>query len=882
MADEIFKLGADDTEIMRALDNVEAKYKEVAKTAVTSEEAIQDSIRATSEEAERLAKVQAEFAKQEEAAAARRAENAKRFAAQEAELANSIKDTLAALDREAKAISNVSAEITNQAKAVQSTQTATDKTNASSGKWSGTIGGLLGRLGKFAGVAGIVVGVMSKLESVMDFVDKAMGAVSATVNVLLTRMSTLIDSVGRLFSGDFSGAADKFSEAFSGIGAAIYDAAVAGYDLRAAMQALRDDELNVAVAMEKRIAAAERAKAIAEDESRTFNARLAAINRAIALENEIGKTRQSFANRSLELARKEFDLAVKTGEEKKATTADIQALNDAEIAAIEQQSQTEQVRIGLLERRAQIQKEQFEFFKKTVEFAENALAKIESRTPVDPVQLDLAKVNKDYDDLKKLTEEAIARLTSLNRERALTPEEIELQNQLSGSFVKIEEARMEALIDVLIEAAGRELELEEAQKRAKEALAKRDFERAKKELETARDLANQEIDLTEQNFATFIALLESNGTDKRLIEQKQFEFDNLIKEKRILAEIEFQESMLKILGAGDESQKAAIENQIKLLKAQLDGLFIPLKEETKKSGPINSIWDLLGITDRDQQAAFQQAADQIKLALQELAGARIEEAQAAVAAADRVIESKRQQLDEEKKLAEEGKANNVDLIKKELAEAEAVRADALKREEKARKAAILLDSASQISGLLTASVNIYKALSVLGPFGIAGAIGTIALMFGSFAKAKADALKAVSVPKLRKGAKIEGKTHEQGGELRELERGEQVVGASESSGQDKFFDNLRKGRYAGVDLYDVAERSRPGASRHPVDGVKERVEIRTNTQIAQSDGGAVMEAAKLIINAIESRPNYAPWKSGYKEIKKSGKSLTIKSVQPDL
>ena len=80
----------------------------------------------------------------------------------------------------------------------------------------------------------------------------------------------------------------------------------------------------------------------------------------------------------------------------------------------------------------------------------------------------------------------------------------------------------------------------------------------------------------------------------------------------------------------------------------------------------------------------------------------------------------------------------------------------MKEQTKAARAQILLDSATQLSGLVTSSVNIYKALSPLGPFGIAGAIATIALMFGSFAKAKADALKAVGAPKLRKGAKIEG------------------------------------------------------------------------------------------------------------------------------
>jgi hypothetical protein len=878
MAEEIFKFGGDDEELIKALNNIEAKFTDVQKTAVKSQEIVQDSINQTSEEAARLAMVMQETAKQEEATAAKRAENAKRFAAQEEAAAKRHKDSLAALEREAAATAKVATAFQQQVKAQKQVEQQTNSTNASSGKFLGTIGGLVGRFAKFAGIGSVVVGVMSKLESVMDFVDKVMGAVSATVNTLLNRVSLLVDSVVALFSGDFTGAAENFSAAFDNIGGAIIDAAVAGYELAGALQALRDEEIALAVAMARRIEASKKAQAIAEDENRTYKDRIAALNRAIALERTIAATREQFAAKSLDLARKQFDLSTKTREDR-------EALNEAEIAFINTQSEGEQTRIELLARRSALEKERFEFFKKTVEFAQGVLDRVESKTPVDPVRLDLAKVNKDFDDLAKAAQEGIDRIKSIEKERGLTPEELALQNELSDSFVKIEEARLNALVDVLTEAAAKQLEVEEAQRRAQEALAKKDFERAKQAIEDVRDLSAQEIAVQEQQFANFITLLESQGIEKRVIEDRQFAFDNLIKEKTLKNEIAYQEALLKIIGAGDESQRKAIENQIALLKTQLEGLNIPAPSAPKeKPGQVSNIWQLFGVDDKEKQQAFSEAANQIASALGQITQARIAEAQAAVQASDTIIAEKRRQLEAEQKLAEEGKANNVDLIKSQIAEQEKIRADALKKEEQARKAAILLDTASQVSGLITSSVNIYKALSPLGPFGIAGAIATIALMFGSFAKAKADALKAVSVPKLRKGAKIQGATHEQGGVIVEVEDGEQVVGNKEARGNDTFFDRLRKGRYAGIDLAEAAEQARRRRVHSPQDGAADRIaDIRSQQESVGNSTqteAAIRLAADRIVDSINARPMYAPWKQGYKKIVKQGNTVTISNIQP--
>jgi len=78
-----------------------------------------------------------------------------------------------------------------------------------------------------------------------------------------------------------------------------------------------------------------------------------------------------------------------------------------------------------------------------------------------------------------------------------------------------------------------------------------------------------------------------------------------------------------------------------------------------------------------------------------------------------------------------------------------------------------LDTAEQASGLITASVNIFRSLSKPFPaVGIPLAIGLISAMLGAFVVAKAKAFSLINQdkPKLRQGKRISGRTHEAGGE----------------------------------------------------------------------------------------------------------------------
>ena len=421
-----------------------------------------------------------------------------------------------------------------------------------------------------------------------------------------------------------------------------------------------------------------------------------------------------------------------------------------------------------------------------------------------------------------------------------------------------------------------EFEADQA-KKTKEAQDKALKERIDN-LTDAKDIEQGFIDVTAEQFNGYIAALEAQGVDEKLIAEKKFEFDKLIKQKRLEAELSFQETLLSLTDTGDTQRVAAIQNSINLIKAQIDTLSATGQNDGN-GGNSNSIWSLLGTDDEDGKERFKAALTLITDGLSQIAEARVKEAEAAVKAAEDKVTAAEQALEKEQADLAKGLANNTDLRKLELEEAKKARDIALKDEAKAKKAQILLDSATQISSLITAAANIFKGFSTIPILGQVLAVGSVAAMFISFAAAKASALKAASVPKLRKGEKTIGRTHEQGGELRELEHGEQTVGASEAYGQDVFFDRMRKGQYKGIDLARAAEsrsdRADPlGESAPRIRGLEQRRAAAMDAQHQKNLARIYESVGNKIVDAIKEKPVVYPTPDGYisEVATKSGKT----------
>ena len=216
-----------------------------------------------------------------------------------------------------------------------------------------------------------------------------------------------------------------------------------------------------------------------------------------------------------------------------------------------------------------------------------------------------------------------------------------------------------------------------------------------------------------------------------------------------------------------------IEDGTKVTKVKRDDLAtiiqdqeLALAKTRTNASPQGFLLNILGVKpeDRDEaSAAFDQFASVALTQINDFAAAQVEAARAVADDAQRRVEEKRSELDQELALNREGFASNVETKRQELAEAKRNRAEALKDQKDAQRAQIALDSALQISNLVTASTDIFKATAKLGPIGVALSIGTVAVMVGAFLAAKTKALQAVNAQSLESGGYIGGRRHSQGG-----------------------------------------------------------------------------------------------------------------------
>ena len=183
------------------------------------------------------------------------------------------------------------------------------------------------------------------------------------------------------------------------------------------------------------------------------------------------------------------------------------------------------------------------------------------------------------------------------------------------------------------------------------------------------------------------------------------------------------------------------------------------------------------------------------------------------------LESK---LDEEKALREEGFANNVEIIEAEISEKKKQQEEEIKQKEELmkkqaqmRKIQLAMDSAEQLSSLITASASIWKGFMAVSPFLAPLAIALIATMFGTFAASKIKAAKMIDQQTVQhgEGGEIVGRSHQGGGEkyysadgkhVKELEDGEFVVKKRQYGKFGKLVRAINEDDFSGLSINDYA------------------------------------------------------------------------------
>ena len=372
----------------------------------------------------------------------------------------------------------------------------------------------------------------------------------------------------------------------------------------------------------------------------------------------------------------------------------------------------------------------------------------------------------------------------INLEVATNQELEKLEREHNIQMNKLTEERYQYILDIGNATMDEQLDLQkkilEAQRKAEiEAYQKRNQDDRIRD-ENGNDIGLQLINAA---FDTKVARTEGRYTLEDFEQKQSLEkarFDNTEHTTVQITRFELEqekalwEEKVKLAKAGmldwSKTQIEEAEQMITNLDKELKKLPTDINEvlaEIGEYGIGGTILKRLGFDD-NQIGAFNMAIDAIKDNISSLVDAWNEAAQAAVDAADKQVEAAQAVLDAEIEARNNGYANEVVTAQKELELARKNQDAAIKEKQKAQKAQLAIDAVTQASSLVTASAQIWSALSGVKVIGPALAIAAIGAMWGSFidAKIRASQIRSQSEQYGEGGLEfLEGGSHASGNDI---------------------------------------------------------------------------------------------------------------------
>ncbi len=503
---------------------------------------------------------------------------------------------------------------------------------------------------------------------------------------------------------------DMFSEQFGNIVKQAADPAAARGAIGAQVEALRKarDEAYKELDKSSPFTAGKKAKA-AEEADYRYTAALEAQKQVGKLITEQEEERKKAANQALKDEKDKQDKLTKE-QQKAAQKAAQQRIKDrqAVVDSINMEiAATEKGTEEMLEKRLD-----------KVE-AERQLELERNRQRVKSERRDEAAINAKFDaDALKVRQQHEKEVSEIKTQR-LQADQQAIQLQLAVTEKGTEQ---ELALRLAANEKARQIELEQNKQKVEHL----------RQDEAAINAKYDKLALqTEADFRTTLAQRDL----KAMQDLQQAEFDMLDKNERQKTEFRLDQEKARLealLEINKTATNKMTQAEIDAIKKTIEGI-----DEQKKRLGFNNIYELLGISlDDDQQSALNSALGSIKDSIDSLIDSWKDAADAARSTADAQVEAAQRMLDAEIEARQQGYASREETARKELALAKSNQAAAIEEQKKAQRAQMLIDSAMQASSLVTASANIWKALSGITPIGPALAIAAIGTMWGSFAAAK--------------------------------------------------------------------------------------------------------------------------------------------------
>ena len=351
-----------------------------------------------------------------------------------------------------------------------------------------------------------------------------------------------------------------------------------------------------------------------------------------------------------------------------------------------------------------------------------------------------AAAKKAADDAVKAEQDAarererLAKEEEQRKQQAIADERAYMQAQLQSIQLEIANTNewSQQMIELRIAAINKQREIEIFENKQKAEMLRQDEAAINKkyDAQVMRETANFNTKLAERDLA---ALMDLNAAENDLLDQNE--------RQRTMFRLEQEKFRLqKILEMNETAADKMTDLEVEAVKKTIEGI----EKEIGRTG-YNNIYELLGLNiTSEQQSALQTAFDSVKDSVDSIMDSWKAAADASVESANKQVESAQKILDAEIEARNAGYANSVETAKKELELAKKNQQEALREQQKAQKAQIAADAIAQSSSLVTATANIWKALSGINVIGPALAIAAIATMWGSFTASKIKAAQVTS------------------------------------------------------------------------------------------------------------------------------------------
>lgn len=339
------------------------------------------------------------------------------------------------------------------------------------------------------------------------------------------------------------------------------------------------------------------------------------------------------------------------------------------------------------------------------------------------------------------------------------------------------------------------------------------------------------------------------------------EYDLEMSRIGILKSTEAEKTKLRLEAERDRIQKIldlnkTAEKKLSALQVEAMGNTIKkINQEIAKVPESRDIYDILGLkmSDKQKEVANQAAANALSI-IQTVLDAKLEAADRALEKAEEETSAAETNVQREIEARNNGYANNVVGAQRELELAKKKEADRLKEKKKAQKAQAVIDTAMQISSLITATAELWKSNAGVPIIGAGLATAATALMWGSFAASK---IKAATAAKEKFGD----------GGLEFLQ------GGSHASGNDIPIGTTTSGKQRtaeGGEAMAIINRKNTRKYKNALPGIIKS--LNSGTFEKAYSNSFVDENNKVIF--AESNPDFSTMENSLEAIRQNGEKRT--------